>query len=240
MNALRLANMQIKLMLRKRVQFLFKLFLGILLFIVFGQMGGRITEAFIGWLSYGMFMAAVMHPVSILNTWYKRGLLRLYHIARLQPGTIMVSISLREGLEFALSIVLSSIVSIWSLGVLVSDALLSTLIAIILSFLALISFGNLLAAILIKTELSMTQMVIGITSFVQLFCASGMVPEHVLPGWIAVSAKAMPLYYISRLLRETWAGTSITELFGYVLALIVITISCFMLANVVFRMQTIE
>ncbi|MHB1628702.1 MAG: ABC transporter permease [Bacilli bacterium] len=218
MNALwRLASVETKLFFREKQAVFWTFLFPILMFWLFGAMFGKqkiegfsYSDAYIpSWVAVQLLTTSLFTLGTTLTGYRETGVLRRFQATPLRPWVVLAA-----HIAYGLIVFIMSAIVVIAFGALAFHLNApkhpaSTIAALALSVCAIFPFGLLLASLArnTRTAAAVSSLVLNL----MMFLSGATFPLSIMPKFLQGVARALPLYYVIDLLRQTWNVSPIAD-----------------------------
>ncbi len=218
MNALlRLASVETKLFFREKQAVFWTFLFPVLMIWLFGAMFGNqkiegfsYSDAYVpSWVAVQLLTTSLFTLGTTLTGYRETGVLRRFQATPLRPQVVLAA-----HIAYGLIVFIMSAIVVFVFGALVFHLnapkhLTSTIAAMALSVCALFPFGLLLASLArnTRTAAAVSSLVLNL----MMFLSGATFPLSIMPKFLQGVARALPLYYVIDLLRQTWNVSPIAD-----------------------------
>jgi ABC-2 type transport system permease protein len=213
----RLTIIEIRLFFREKAAVFWTFLFPVLMIWLFGAMFGdkkiarmRYIDAYTpSWIAVNLLTTAVFTLGTVLAGYRETGVLRRFRATPVRPWVVIGAHIAHGTLIFLLSAVILLVVGRTGYGLDFPKYTGSTILAVILSMLAIFPFGLFVTSLAknTRTAAAISSLVLNL----MLFLSGATFPLEVMPPFLRMVAKAMPLYYVIDLLRQTWNFSPLWE-----------------------------
>lgn len=240
--------LEIKIFLREPLGAIGTIVMPVLVFVVLGRLtSGRVERppaslsslfdpgGVAAFVSILISVNAVLSLVTIISLYREGGILKRLRATPLRPATILTAHVLVKMLLTALTMMLMVLAGKRYFAIGPEVPLFSFGIAVLLSTVSILSIGFVIASIVPTARFAQP---IGALVFYPMIGLSGLfVPIDVLPAWLQVVTRALPLPYAVSLLQGIWRGDGWGAHLGEVAALAVVFALGTAISSRVFRWE---
>ena len=218
MNALlRLASVETKLFFREKQAVFWTFLFPVLMIWLFGAMFGNqkiegfsYSDAYIpSWVAVQLLTTSLFTLGTTLTGYRESGVLRRFQATPLRPWVVLMAHIAYGLIVFIMSAAVVFIFGTLAFHLNAPKHLTSTIAAMALSVCALFPFGLLLTSLARNTRTAAA--VSSLLLNLMLFLSGATFPLAFMPKFLQGVARALPLYYVIDLLRQTWNVSPITS-----------------------------
>jgi ABC-2 type transport system permease protein len=242
---LQLTWLEIKIFLREPLGAIGTIAVPVVVFLVVGRAmnrGARTPEA-LRFMQGGLpvlisvFLAisAVISLVTIISIYREGGILKRLRATPLRPYTILSAHVLAKLLFTAITLGLMLLAGRRFYPAGLQAPVISFALALLVSTLAILSVGFIVASLVPTARFA--QPVAAIVFYPMIALAGLFVPVEVLPSWLQIVARLLPMTYIVSLLSGIWNGEPWSAHLGDLAALAIFGAVCAALSARVFRWE---
>lgn len=245
MNLIRLAKMEIKLLMRDRLSAFWSFIFPVIMLWLIGTLYQGVTvsgPSYIqtyapAWIGINMTTIALFTIGVTITAHREQGVLLRYQATPLSAATILSSYFLCGAFIFTISFLLIFIEGVVLYGLNFPKYPFSTLIVLILSLMTMFSFGLFINSLTKSPRQSAT--VSSAVLNLMLLLSGATIPIDLLPTWLSFVTKALPLYYVIETLRGTWLRAPIIDMMPNVVVLLSLFVLFSSLAIRTFRWNSL-
>jgi ABC-2 type transport system permease protein len=245
---LQLTWLEIKIFAREPLGAIGTVLMPVVIFLVIGRSLGRANglprspgaAAFLQsglpvMVSVLIAISAVASLVTIISIYREGGILKRLRATPLRPYTILSAHVLAKMAFTAMTIALLLLAGRRFYPVGVNVPVVSFALAVIVSTLSILSMGFVIAS-LVRTA-RFAQPVAALVFYPMIAISGLFAPIEVMPTWLQVIARLLPMTYIVSLLSGIWNGESWGLHLGDLAALAIIAVVCTALSARVFKWE---
>ena len=244
---LRLTWIEVKIFFREPLGAIGTVFVPVLVFIMLGRVAtklvppNRVSVSSVFQVDVPVFAAilialnAVLSLVAIVSIYREGGILKRLRATPLRPHTILTTHVIVKLLLTAVTLILTLLAGrrYYPMGTDVPYVAFG--IALLIATCSILSVGFVIASIVPTARFAQP---IGAVILYPMLALSGLfVPLAIMPSWLQMIAKALPLTYAVSLLRGVWRGDAFSGHYGDIVALLIVFVVCTLLSSRVFRWQ---
>ncbi len=244
---LRLTWIEVKIFFREPLGAIGTVFVPVLVFIMLGRVASklvpadRVSVSSMFQVDVPVFAAilialnAVLSLVAIISIYREGGILKRLRATPLRPHTILTTHVIVKLLLTAATLILTLLAGRRYYPMGTDVPFLSFGIALLIATCSILSVGFVIASIVPTARFAQP---IGAVVLYPMLALSGLfVPLAVMPPWLQMIARGLPLTYAVSLLRGIWRGDAWAMHYGDIFALLIVFVVCVAISSRVFRWQ---
>ncbi|SMO89734.1 ABC transporter permease [Melghirimyces algeriensis] len=156
------------------------------------------------WIAVNLLTTAFFTLGTILTVYREQDILRRFRISPLEPWMILLAHTLHGLFIFVISIFILLIFGYLFYDLTFPKQIWSTVFAVILSTCAIFPLGMFFTSLAKSTRTASA--ISSVFLNISIFLSGATFPVDVLPYYLKVFAKLLPLYYAVEFIRGTWNG----------------------------------